>query len=77
MALRPKTFAVLAQLVGHPGELVRKGALLDGVWAGTTVTEDVVRISVRELRRALGEDPVAPRFIETVRGVGYRLREQA
>ncbi|MBY0279872.1 AAA family ATPase [Candidatus Binatia bacterium] len=71
--LRPKTFAVLEHLAQHPGELVGKRALLDSVWADVVVTEDVVRLSIRELRVALADDPAAPRFIETVPRRGYRF----
>lgn len=71
--LRPKTFAVLEHLARHPGELVGKRDLLDSVWADVAVTEDVVRLSIRELRAALADDPAAPRFIETVPRRGYRF----
>jgi len=73
VALRPKTFAVLVYLARHRGELVTKRDLLDAVWKDIAVTDDMPRISVRELRRALGDDARAPRFIETVRGQGYRF----
>ncbi len=71
--LRPKTFAVLEHLASRPGELVAKEDLLDAVWGDVAVTEDVARISVRELRRALDDDPERPRFLETVHGRGYRF----
>jgi len=73
VALRPKTFAVLEHLAQHPGELVSKRALLDSVWADVAVTDDVVRLSIRELRAALADDPTAPRFVETVPRRGYRF----
>ena len=73
VALRPKTFAVLVYLAEHRGELVTKRDLLDAVWKDIAVTDDMPRISVRELRRALGDDARAPRYIETVRGQGYRF----
>ena len=71
--LRPKTFAFLRCLAERPGELVTKRALLDAVWPGVAVTEDVVRLSARELRAALGDQPTAPRFVETVPRLGYRF----
>jgi DNA-binding winged helix-turn-helix (wHTH) protein/tetratricopeptide (TPR) repeat protein/type II secretory pathway predicted ATPase ExeA len=71
--LRPKTFAVLQYLAERPGELLTKHALLDAVWTGVAVSEDVVRISANELRNALGDDRTAPRFIETVPRRGYRF----
>ena len=74
--LRPKTFAVLEHLVQRPGELVTKQALLDAVWGDVAVSEDVVRLSVGELRTALGDERAAPRFIETVPRRGYRFVAQ-
>ncbi len=71
--LRRKTFAVLRYLVERPGELVTKAALLDAVWPDVSVSDSMPAISVRELRRALGDDAQSPRFIETVRGRGYRF----
>jgi DNA-binding winged helix-turn-helix (wHTH) protein len=71
--LRPKTFAVLQHLVERPGELVTKLELLDAVWPGIAVGEDVVRISVGELRVTFGDARATPRFIETVPRRGYRF----
>jgi DNA-binding winged helix-turn-helix (wHTH) protein/tetratricopeptide (TPR) repeat protein len=71
--LRPKTIATLRYLAARPGELVTKQALLDAVWTGVSVTEDVVRVSVGELRAAFGDERAAPRFIETVSRRGYRF----
>lgn len=71
--LRPKTFAVLRHLVERPGQLVTKAALLDAVWADVSVGDSMPAISVRELRKALGDAAQAPRFIETVQGRGYRF----
>lgn len=73
VALRPKTFAVLNHLLARPGELVTKDDLLEAAWGDVAVGEDVVRVSIRELRRALGDDPETPRFVETVHGRGYRF----
>lgn len=75
--LRPKTWAVLCHLAERPGQLVTKDDLLSAVWADVAVTDDVLRISIRELRRAFGDDPDAPRFIETVHGRGYRFLPRA
>lgn len=74
--LRPKTFAVLEHQAQRPGELVTKQALLDAVWGDVVVSEDVVRLSVGELRVALGDERAAPRFIETVPRRGYRFIAQ-
>ncbi|MBY0276515.1 AAA family ATPase [Candidatus Binatia bacterium] len=73
VALRPKTYAVLRYLAERPGALVTKRELLDAVWGGAAVSEDVVRLSAGEVRAALGDDRTAPRFLETVSGRGYRF----
>src|SRR5262245_42256419 len=73
VALRPKTFSVLVHLAEHPGELVTKQALLDAVWGNVAVTEDVVRMSIAELRTVFGDARSTPRFIETVSRRGYRF----
>jgi DNA-binding winged helix-turn-helix (wHTH) protein len=71
--LRRKTFAVLRHLLEHPGEMVTKAALLDAVWPDVSVSDSMPGISVRELRKVLGDDAQTPRFIETVQGRGYRF----
>jgi two-component system, OmpR family, response regulator RegX3 len=71
-----KEFDLLAELMAHPGQVVTREDLMSRVWDvnwfGSTKTLDV---HVRNLRRKLGDDSSNPRFIETVRGVGFRLIE--
>jgi non-specific serine/threonine protein kinase len=71
--LRPKTFAVLHYLLQRPGRLVTKDELLDAVWPETSVSDTVLKVCIRELREALGDDPQSPRFIETAHRAGYRF----
>jgi DNA-binding winged helix-turn-helix (wHTH) protein len=71
--LRRKTFEVLCYLVNHPGELVTKAILLDAIWGEVAVSDSMPAICVSELRKALGDDARAPRFIVTVPGRGYRF----
>jgi len=71
--LRRKTFAVLQHLAERSGQLVTKEELFNAVWAGTYVGEIALTICITELRKALGDDTKRPRFIETVRGRGYRF----
>ena len=71
--LRPKTFAVLRYFVTHPGRLVTKEELLAAVWPETVVHEAALNICISQLRRVLGDDPLAPRFIATVHRRGYRF----
>lgn len=71
--LRPRTRRVLEFLVEHAGEVVSKEQLLRAVWSDVVVTEQTLSTSISELRRALVDDPRAPRFIETVHGRGFRF----
>lgn len=71
--LRPKTFAVLRYLVERPGMLVSKQELLEALWPGTFVTEEVLKGCIREIRAALGDDAATPRLTETKHRVGYRF----
>jgi DNA-binding winged helix-turn-helix (wHTH) protein len=61
--LRLKTFEVLRYLVDHPGQLATKQALLNEIWRDVVVSDSLPAVCVRELRRALGDDAKAPRFI--------------
>ena len=73
-ALSPKEFDLLALLMRNAGTVVTRERIMDEVWDehwfGSTKTLDV---HVSWLRRKLGDDPAEPRFITTVRGVGFRF----
>ena len=72
--LTPTEFSILAMLARDPGVVVTRQQLLDAVWGVDYVGDDhVVDVHVANLRRKLGDDPDQPRFVETVRGVGYRV----
>ena len=71
--LRPKAFAVLEYLVTRAGRLATKDQLLAAVWPNTAVTDTVLKVCIREIRDALGDDPDAPRFVETAHRLGYRF----
>jgi DNA-binding winged helix-turn-helix (wHTH) protein/predicted ATPase len=71
--VRPKAFAVLDYLIARPGQLVTKDELLKAVWPETFVGDGVLKVVIRQLRDVLGDDPKAPRFIETAHRRGYRF----
>src|SRR5215510_6491833 len=73
ISLRPKTFGVLLHLAQRARQLVTKDELLDAVWSGVSVSDAVLKGCIREIRDALGDDPAAPRFIETAHRRGYRF----
>jgi two-component system response regulator RegX3 len=78
LAVKPKAFELLAFLLRHPGQAFTRDQLLEHVWgydyAGETRTVDV---HVHWLRSTLEDDAAAPRFIHTIRGVGYVFRRPA
>lgn len=73
ISLTPKAYDVLVHLVRNAGRLVSKHELLDGIWAGSFVEEGILSVHVSGLRKALGDDNRAPRYIETVARAGYRF----
>jgi two-component system, OmpR family, alkaline phosphatase synthesis response regulator PhoP len=76
--LTPLEFQLLSMLAEHSGLVYTRGQLLDLVWGGDFYGDDhVVDVHVSNLRKKLEPDPAKPRYIETVRGVGYRFRKAA
>ena len=71
-------FDILAVLARDPGTVIRRSVLIDRVWGPEFATDEhIVDVHIANLRRRLGDDADRPRFVETVRGVGYRLRESS
>ncbi|HXF60926.1 MAG TPA: response regulator transcription factor [Caldilineaceae bacterium] len=73
LELTPKALSLLEYMMTHGDELLTRTRLLDAVWgwdypAGTRTVDT----RIAELRRALGDDANAPRYIETAQGEGYR-----
>jgi DNA-binding response OmpR family regulator len=67
-------FDILAALSARPGVVWSRRQLIDAVWGEPWVGNDhLVDVHVGHLRRKLGDDPTDPRFVVTVRGVGYRM----
>src|SRR3982750_2108190 len=71
--LTPKVFEILVALVEHGGKVVEKDDLMKRVWPDTFVEEGNLTQNVSLLRKALGENPAKPQFIETVARRGYRF----
>ncbi|MGH9001065.1 MAG: response regulator [Acidimicrobiia bacterium] len=67
-------FRLLAELVRHPGKVLTREALLSSVWGYDYLGDSrLVDMAVKRLRDKLDDDPKEPRYITTVRGVGYRF----
>lgn len=73
ISITPKAFAVLHSLLQRPGKLITKGELLAAVWPRRCVGDGVLKVCIRELRQALGDESKQPRFIETAHRRGYRF----
>ncbi len=73
LALTPKAFAVLRYLALHRDRLVTKDELLREVWPDAAVSDSSLTTAIREIRRALGDGPSRPTFIQTVHRRGYRF----
>ena len=71
--LEPKAMQVLALLAQRAGDVVHKQEILEDVWDGTYVSDEVLPNAIWELRKALGDDAKKPRFIQTLPKKGYRL----
>ena len=67
-------FDLLATLAAHPKLVLSRRQLIEEVWGAPWVGDErMVDVHIRNLRSKLGDDADAPRFIRTVRGVGYRI----
>jgi two-component system alkaline phosphatase synthesis response regulator PhoP len=73
IALTAREFALLVALAAHPGRVFTREQLLERVWGDAYYDDHVVDVHVANLRKKIEDDAAAPRFVETVRGVGYRL----
>jgi DNA-binding response OmpR family regulator len=78
LGLSTKEFDLLVELIRGAGTVVKREQLMDKVWGadfvGSTKTLDV---HMAWLRRKLGDDATSPRYITTVRGIGYRFEGAA
>lgn len=71
--VEPKAMQVLLELARHGGEPCSRRQIEEVVWPRGFVSEDALTRCVRQLRRALGDDPRTPAYIETIATRGYRL----
>jgi Tol biopolymer transport system component/DNA-binding winged helix-turn-helix (wHTH) protein len=70
--LEPRVMRLLETLAAAPGQPLSRPALMDRVWPDVTVNEEALSRAVSQLRRALGDDPREPRYLQTVHK-GYCL----
>src|SRR5205823_13528156 len=67
-------FRLLLELARRPGQVFTREMLLERVWSYDYLGDSrMVDVAVQRLRAKIEDDPASPRFVKTVRGVGYRL----
>lgn len=71
--LQPRVFDLLCAMARRPDAVLSRAELLADVWSGVCVTNDALAQAIMSLRRALGDTRETPRYVETVRGRGYRF----
>src|SRR6266481_7510973 len=71
--IAPRGFDVLAYLIEHAGRVVTQEEILEALWPETYVNPEVLRKYIQEIRKALGDRPDNPQFIETFPKRGYRF----
>ena len=70
-------FEILAVLARHPGRVYTRDMLLDRVWGDSAFRDQrTIDVHIRHLREKLERDPKNPEYLLTVRGVGYRFRDE-
>jgi len=73
VALTTREFRILATLAAHPGRVFTRAQVLAQVWGDAYYDKHVVDVHVGNLRKKIEDDPAHPRYVETVRGAGYRF----
>jgi DNA-binding winged helix-turn-helix (wHTH) protein len=71
--LERRAMHVLTCLIGRAGAVLTRDELIEIVWGRTAISDHSVAIVISQLRRVLGDDRRAPRYIETIPKRGYRL----
>jgi DNA-binding response OmpR family regulator len=70
-------FEILAALAGSPGRVLTRTALLERIWGDSAYRDPrTVDVHIRHLREKLEPDPSVPEYLLTVRGVGYRFKDE-
>jgi len=77
ISLTRMEFIILQYLIGHQGHAISKEELLSELWSDDNpVGDDNLKVHIYSLRKKLKDPPDKSRFIETLRGVGYRFKDQ-
>ena len=76
VAVTATEFQILERMLRQPGRVFSRDRLLNSVWGvACNVTDRTVDVHIRRLRRKIEKDPSRPRYIRSVRGFGYTVRD--
>ncbi len=76
IALEPLVFDLLLYFVDHPDRVLSRDQLIEGVWKGRIVSDATVAGAVKSLRRALGDSGETQKYLQTLRGRGFRFQAE-
>ena len=71
--LRQQSFHLLLYMIERRQRVISKEELIQNFWQGAAVTDNALVQCIKEIRKALGDDPHEPRFIRTIHKIGYRF----
>lgn len=72
-------YRILLTFLQNPGQILTRNQLLESIWdmGGEFVNDNTLTVYIKRLREKLEEDKSSPRYIQTVRGMGYRINDEA
>ncbi|MCD8117843.1 MAG: response regulator transcription factor [Oscillospiraceae bacterium] len=73
LALSAKESAIMKLFLDNPNRIFSKSSLYDLIWGSTMVDDSAIVVYINRLRNKIEDDPSRPRYIQTVRGLGYRF----
>ena len=71
--LSSKENAIVKLFIDNVNRIFPKDMIYDLVWGGALIDENAIMVYINRLRQKIEEDPANPRYIQTVRGLGYRF----
>ncbi|MCD7846353.1 MAG: response regulator transcription factor [Oscillospiraceae bacterium] len=73
LALSAKESAIMKLFLDNPNRIFSKSSLYDLIWGSTMVDDSAIVVYINRLRNKIEDDPSHPKYIQTVRGLGYRF----
>ena len=71
--LSPRLVEILTHIVEKNGEIVTKDELLERFWPGVNITDNTLTRAIADIRKALGDHPGEPKYVQTLARRGYRF----